>query len=602
MFKIQKTHYLLYVVLLLFYSCKEEKLSKYQTTQQQVQTLISKDRYESLERLDSAIYNTSFQDKLYLGILYFEKGNIYYPRGNYLKAIENFDKATHFFQNTKNELYLLRSHFGLGVSYSLSGNKVLATEHLLKSLELSKKLKNKQREAKAYSMLAHTFLQYKNYQKAVDYTQQAIAIYQVEKDTRGLSETYNNLAVIYKNKGNLLEALSYNLKSLELNRLLNDNNGIAKSYNNLGQVYFLLNDENKAMDYYKKAAELNKKTKNDNPTPLINIGNHYAEINDTKKAITYFQKALIMNSKTGNFQMQKDIANKLLNLSLQNKEYENSLKYQKIRDSLQLLQTKLENDEKLKLSESQYNLATKKTELKQIKAINTKNRIIFISVLIGLIILGLLFWQRLKNKQLQLEQEKLNLERTVLRSQMNPHFIFNALSAIQNSLFDNTPMKSASYLSRFAKLIRQNFDFISQKEISLADEIDALKNYMETQKIRFLDKFDYQILVDESVNINIVKIPPLLLQPLAENTIEHGFKNKKDKGIILLKIMATDTEIQYEISDNGKGFVSDDKKDNKQHALDIFKKRLALLNPKNQETLFITSNKKGTSIKFSLLK
>jgi LytS/YehU family sensor histidine kinase len=249
--------------------------------------------------------------------------------------------------------------------------------------------------------------------------------------------------------------------------------------------------------------------------------------------------------------------------------------------------------------ENQNKLFQSKKELEQALRINNKNKIIF-GVLISLAML-LIFTIFLKNRNTKLinEQDRLRLEQRVLRSQMNPHFIFNALSAIQNSLLDNDPIKSASYLSRFAKLIRQNFDFINQRKILLVEEIDALKNYMDTQKMRFKDKFDYEINVYADVDVNQVEIPPLLLQPLVENAIEHGFKNIKEQGIVTINISRKGSKICYKILDNGSGFLIR-KSDKKTHALDIFKKRLKLLNNKDAESFNMDSSDKGTTLTFCL--
>ena len=113
--------------------------------------------------------------------------------------------------------------------------------------------------------------------------------------------------------------------------------------------------------------------------------------------------------------------------------------------------------------------------------------------------------QKNKNGKLKLKQDKLILEQKVLQSQMNPHFIFNALTSIQKTIFDNDPVKSASYISKFATLIRQNFEFVDKKEIFLSEDLDALKNYIETQQLRFDDKFNYSITIDETIDASYIK-------------------------------------------------------------------------------------------------
>ena len=118
--------------------------------------------------------------------------------------------------------------------------------------------------------------------------------------------------------------------------------------------------------------------------------------------------------------------------------------------------------------------------------------------------------------------------------------------------------------------------------------------------MRFEQKFDYIINLDPNIDIYKNKIPPLLLQPFVENSIEHGFKNKKEKGKITIDISEMENYIQYQITDNGKRF--DTKKiDNKEHAIKIFKKRLKLIGNKDEKTFTIESNDKGTTIKFRLI-
>jgi LytS/YehU family sensor histidine kinase len=182
---------------------------------------------------------------------------------------------------------------------------------------------------------------------------------------------------------------------------------------------------------------------------------------------------------------------------------------------------------------------------------------------------------------------------------MNPHFIFNTLSAIQNTLLDNEPIKLAIYISKFALLIRQNFDFVNKKTISLSDEIDALKNYMDMQNLRFNNRFDYEINISNAINISKTEIPPLLIQPFIENAIEHGFRNKTEKGIIIINISKKEKYICYEIIDNGKGY-SITKINSRTHAIDIFKKRLKLIDTKDKKTFSISSSTNGTIIKFKL--
>ena len=180
------------------------------------------------------------------------------------------------------------------------------------------------------------------------------------------------------------------------------------------------------------------------------------------------------------------------------------------------------------------------------------------------------------------------LEQRLLRSQMNPHFIFNALGAIQSYLFTHSPMEAGSYLSRFADLMRSILYSSREEFISLEKEIEALKNYLIIQQIRFENKFDFKIEVNSEINTSFIGIPPLLIQPVLENSIEHGFKDLKKKGLITIKITQQGNKLKIVVEDNGIGIeenkitnlgkMSDKNTKHKSVALQIIKKRLKILN------------------------
>ena len=186
----------------------------------------------------------------------------------------------------------------------------------------------------------------------------------------------------------------------------------------------------------------------------------------------------------------------------------------------------------------------------------------------------------------------------MLRTQMNPHFVFNALTAIQNTLLDDDPLKSSTYLSRFAKLVRQNFEFVNKKFISLEEDLDALKNYIETQQLRFENKFDYKITVQDTVDTSFIQITPMLLQPFIENAIEHGLKPKKAKGLLQIYISEKGEFTRFKILDDGVGYTKNTNFEDREHAIDVFIKRLKLRGF-GEEKLFSIQpleNKLGTQV------
>jgi len=554
-------------------------------------------KVHQMHRLDSLLQLSGLSQAQKAAVL-MRKGQLLSLKEEDNEAVKQFLSASKVFKNHRQSQLLSKVYWHLGTSYSFQGKKVKATDYLLEALRLNEKYKDPKLEANIYNALSHVYYQYQDYDKSIGYLQKAIDILKKQKDSVELSTSYNNIAVIYKNMGEYDKAKDYNLISLEYNIKLKDTFAIAKSYNNLGLINEELGNFIEANDYYKKAIYLNDKIGSANTSSIQNLGNLFAKQKKYEEAENQYLTALNINNKTGNLPKQKKIYDALLELSISTNQLNKALKWQQKRDSIELALHNIENQERLTWIEDQYKLKTKEKELENLKSINKRNYVI-LSIFLLLILLFALFWmQKNKNKSLQTEKKNIELQQKILRAQMNPHFIFNVLSAIQHSLLENQPVKSAKYLSKFAKLIRQNFDFIQQKNISLSEEIDSLKNYLNTQQFRFNDKFDYDFIVS-GVQVENEKIPPLLLQPFVENSIEHGFKNFKKQGKIIIKIQKINDRLCFEISDNGQGFDYTAKK-TKLHALDIFLNRLKIRGKNEEESFKVISNQNGTIIKFCL--
>jgi PAS domain S-box-containing protein len=149
-------------------------------------------------------------------------------------------------------------------------------------------------------------------------------------------------------------------------------------------------------------------------------------------------------------------------------------------------------------------------------------------------------------------KSKAELELRALQMQMNPHFVFNALNSIQSYIMSNDTLTANSYLSKFAHLIRLFLDSSRSKFISLEEEIKLLKLYVELEKLRFDNKFDFEIMLDSNVS-KYFEIPTMILQPFIENAINHGLRYKKEKGLLSIKFYKEPNYLICRIEDNGVG-------------------------------------------------
>ena len=163
-----------------------------------------------------------------------------------------------------------------------------------------------------------------------------------------------------------------------------------------------------------------------------------------------------------------------------------------------------------------------------------------------------------QNYENQLENIKLETELKLLRQQMNPHFIYNALNSIQSYISANNTEIAERYLAKFAQLMRNILEQSREPEVLLAKEIESLTQYIELEQLRFSNKFSYTIEMDRAIDPNYVCIPSMLIQPYVENSILHGLHHKTGKGSLWIVFKKQDSIIHCTVEDDGVGrFVSD---------------------------------------------
>ncbi len=206
--------------------------------------------------------------------------------------------------------------------------------------------------------------------------------------------------------------------------------------------------------------------------------------------------------------------------------------------------------------------------------------------LLVVLFIGFVLWMIIlyRVRELKLQHKAAELEQRFLRAQMNPHFIFNSLGAIQSFIFKNEPLEAATYLSNFSELVRLILDNSRQDLIPIETEIKTLKHYLDLQLLRFGEKFDYELEVDEELENRRLFIPPMLAQPFIENSIEHAFAGMKEKGLLRLCFRYQNNNFQLICEDNGMGIEASMKRKKekvKKHqslATKITRERIKVLN------------------------
>ena len=320
----------------------------------------------------------------------------------------------------------------------------------------------------------------------------------------------------------------------------------------------------------------------------------YASLGDDNKALSNYKEYVSLVDKL--YQQMEDEINAVVNLNKELSEKQNRI-------------TSLEKDREL--TESKYKLFETETEL---TIENDRRQKTIIYALLGglLLLLFSLFWMIRSNKQRRLANNLLALKS--LRTQMNPHFIFNALNSVNSFIAQNDERTANRYLTDFSTLMRSVLNNSEEDFILLEKEIELLQLYLKLEHSRFKDKFDYELIVDKNIDQGQFQIPPMLLQPYVENAVWHGLRYKKEKGFLKVSLDKIDEEtIKITIADNGigrsksKALKTEHQKKQKSTGMQNITQRIKILNQmyKDKVDVFIEDmydNKTGTKVVLTLKK
>jgi len=341
------------------------------------------------------------------------------------------------------------------------------------------------------------------------------------------------------------------------------------------------------------------------PKAKLDLGNAYLKQKDFGKAITLLEESATEAEEADDIFTQKDAVEKLseayVSLGDDDKALENYKQYVALVDKvykqkedeinavvalnkeLSDKQNRINSLEKDRaLTQSNYDLAMSQKELTVEN--DRRQKVIIYALIAGvLLLLFSLFWMIKSNRQRKLANNLLALKS--LRTQMNPHFIFNALNSVNSFIAQNDERTANRYLTDFSTLMRSVLNNSDEDFIPLEKEIDLLSLYLKLEHSRFKDKFTYEVKVDEAIDLHAFEIPPMLLQPYVENAVWHGLRYKKEIGQLTIQVQYIDNAtIRIVIADNGigrkqsKALKTEYQKKQKSKGMQNIKQRIDILN------------------------
>ena len=541
-----------------------------------------------------------------IGQAYEVLGDVYLNLKQYDLAVDNYKiSLKNKISNTVN--------FKLAQALLLNqrNNESIKVLNELISLNISTNLK-----IDSHKVLGLNYQKLNEIDKAIKHLEAALNIANKNNIEAKISNLNSVLGELYLAKGNNVKAQQFFDSSIE--------NTKSESLNKRAAVTNLVANQYKKQQKFDKEIELKKQTLQELEAADVNeieesndeekisvqqlnldIGNAYAEKKSYDKAINYLEKSKEKSEKVFDIETQKDAVQKLSEIYKNVGDFNKALnsyqeyvglvdllykkKEKEIADAVALSKNLIEKQNRINSLEKDRELLESKYQLyeseQQITVENYKRQqLIIYSLIVGLLLLlSAVYFMYKSNKQRRLTNNLLALKS--LRSQMNPHFIFNALNSVNSFIAQNDERTANRYLTEFSTLMRNVLDNSEADFIPLSNEIEMLELYMKLEHSRFKDKFDYKIEVDEKLKISEYQIPPMLLQPYVENAVWHGLRYKKKKGSLSVRIQQKNEDsIEITITDDGIGRIKSKelKTENQQKQLskgmDNIKKRVHILN------------------------
>ena len=481
----------------------------------------------------------------------------------------------------------------IGRSQLLISNLNEAEKYFKQSINYSKQIEDYRQVALAYSSLGTVFKERKEFSKAIDYNLQAIKILDLLKDLNGLGEAYNNLGIIYREQ-RLYDLAAHNFnKALDYYESTNNREQIASIYYNVATVFKQQKRYIIALNYLNKSIRIREHfgSKSQIFHSYRIIADIYSEIGKVKESLKYMHLYLDFLDSNSSIQESAKIA-----------ELGELYRSEQRERLIQMQADSIEHQHQEKTWTS--------TKLENTVLKNNQKTYIIIGFIIIILLAGIIGFYRLQQRSIMQQQKEAEMLQTLLRTQMNPHFIFNSMSVIQSYIYDNDIKNSSKFLVNFSRLIRLILENSSKEFIPISTEVEILQKYLETQKLRFEERFEFSVEIDDNMMLEHALIPPMITQPFIENAIEHGQLHTIEGGFIRVVFSKKNEMLEINIEDNGVGIKNSIKnnksKDHTSMALNITRERITNLNKKYKTSGYLIMedyNKKletGTKVLISL--
>ncbi len=533
----------------------------------------------------------------------------YYTTRDFNESVPLIEEAIKISRDINYQKGLGRALNAYSTYYNLNGQLDSAISKALQAKKVLEQIGDTQNLLVTNSNLGRAYFTLKQHRKALEFHLDNIDLVKNDAPSSSKAGLYFYAGKTYQQIEDLENAEVYLLEALRISKAASFNTGIAIAEGALGVLYNQKGQYQKALQYLEKTLAFAQKYNQESNVAgaYVSMVKSYTGLGDYRQALAYNSKALAIYEKLANYNMLRDVYNNQFTLFEKLGDFKSSNEYLKkyyatvdtlfSRDRVQImedLRTKYETEKK----EAEIASLSQQAMIQNLE-IQQKNQWIIIG-LIGFVLIGALAFLFTRSSAIQRQRAKTELEQRFLRSQLNPHFISNALLAVQQFMLKNDGNQASIYLAKFSKLMRQILENSRQEFITVEEEVQMLKDFMDIHQLKMGDAFQYEISVDEEIDPEMDAIPPMFIQPFVENAIEHGIDPEQKNGLIQINFRKTGEFISIDILDNGKGIdTATSKSNHRSLSTRIIEERIALFNKtlKNKIDLALgmNTNEQGES-------
>ncbi len=540
--------------------------------------------YEQIGKIDSSIILIDkaieifeeIGDSSSLASTWLSRGSFFEAKGDYEQALKDKKYALEINQRIKDTEGTASAYNNLGVLYFYMSDYKKSVENLLKSARIKEKIGDKSSLLSTYINIGSIYQVSEDFENALIYYDKTLELAEDLDEFYMQTSALNNKALVYQELNKKEQAIEAFKQAISIARTHHFQRNLYVALGNTGMIYASENKHAEAIKTYEQALKLKKESgdKREMAKTLVNIGESLLKLNKPQQAIVRFRESLELSKSIDDLYTQFEASIGLSDALKASGKYKEALRYYELYSQTKDSVYNIESRQEIAALQTQYETEKKEAQIKELQQAQeirdlrihkqeselTKQRLLFGSVAIVLILaifIGILLFSRYRIKQQSLrnkiEKKKIEIEQRLLRSQINPHFIFNALNSIQSFMAVNNTMSGLSYLSKFARLMRLILENSRMPYVGLDTEIESLKLNLELEKMRFEDRFDFRIDIDETIETEFIRIPPMVAQPFVENVVLHAFPDKISGGLIELKYELKNKMLRCIIRDNGIG-------------------------------------------------